>query len=236
VTDPQTPLPGPWQFGTVEAVRAENEHVATVRVKVAQWTPHLPGQHYVVRLTAEDGYTASRSYSVSSPPEDAGVVELTVDRLPDGEVSPYLTEVVEVGDEVELRGPIGGYFAWRGESPLLLVAGGSGIAPVMSMLRSRRLSHPDTPARLLFSVRSPAELIFAGELDPDTTVVYTRQTPDGYERPAGRITAADIGAVAFDAGPAYVCGGSGFVETAAALLAATGYDRSRIRLERYGPT
>jgi ferredoxin-NADP reductase len=230
------PTPGPWQFATVEEIRAENPHVVTLRLKVPQWIPHLPGQHYVVRLTAEDGYTASRSYSVSSPPQDAGVVELTVDRLPDGEVSPYLTEELVVGDEVELRGPIGGYFAWRGERPLLLIAGGSGVAPVMAMLRSRRLSHPDVPVRLLFSVRSPAELIFAGELDPDTTVVYTRQTPDGYERPAGRIAAPDIAAVAFDAGPAYVCGGSGFVETVAALLAADGYDRSRIRLERYGPT
>jgi ferredoxin-NADP reductase len=235
VTEP-APAPGPWQWATVEALRRENAHVVTLRLKVPQWTAHLAGQHYVVRLTAEDGYTASRSYSVSSPPEDAGVVELTVDRLPDGEVSPYLTEVVEVGDEIELRGPIGGYFAWRGERPLLLVAGGSGIAPVMAMLRSRRLSHPDIPARLLFSVRSPDELIFPAELDPDTTVVYTRQTPDGYGRPAGRITAADIENVAFDGGPAYICGSSGFVEAAAALVAGVGYDRTRIRLERYGPS
>jgi ferredoxin-NADP reductase len=236
VTEELAPTPGPWQWATVEAVRPENAHVVTLRLKLAQWIAHLPGQHYVVRLTAEDGYTASRSYSVSSPPEDAGVVELTVDRLPDGEVSPYLTEELVVGDEVELRGPIGGYFAWRGERPLLLVAGGSGIAPVMAMLRSRRLSHQDIPVRLLFSARSPAELIFADELDPDTTVVYTRQTPDGYERPAGRITAADIAAVAFDSGPAYVCGGSGFVEAVAALLAELGYDRTRIKLERYGPS
>jgi ferredoxin-NADP reductase len=220
----------------VEAVRPENAHVATLRLKVPEWIPQLPGQHYVVRLTAEDGYSASRSYSVASPPEDPGVVELTVDRLPDGEVSPYLTEVVAVGDEVEARGPIGGYFVWRGESPLLLVAGGSGVAPVMAMLRSRRLSHPDVPARMLFSVRSPDELIFADELGPETTVVYTRQTPDGFDRPAGRITAGDIAAVAFDSGPAYVCGSSGFVETAARLLVGAGYDASRIKLERYGPS
>ena len=230
------PGPGPWQWATVEAIRPENAHVVTLRFKVPEWRAHLPGQHYVVRLTAEDGYSASRSYSVSSPPEDTGVVELTDDRLPNGEVSPYLTEVVGPGDEVELRGPIGGYFAWRGESPLLLVAGGSGVAPVMAMLRSRRLSRPDVPARLLFSVRTPEELIFADELGEETTVVYTRRTPDGYARPAGRITAADIGAVAFDSGPAYVCGSSGFVEAAARLLAGAGYDRSRIRLERYGPS
>ncbi len=228
------PAPGPWQWATVESVRPENAHVVTLRLKVPRWTEQLPGQHYVVRLTAEDGYSASRSYSVASPPEDAGVVELTVDRLPTGEVSPYLTQEVVAGDEVEVRGPIGGYFVWRGESPLLLVAGGSGVAPVMAMLRSRRLSHPDVPARLLFSVRSPEELIFGNELGPETTVVHTRQAPAGSDRPPGRITAADVAAVAFDGGPAYVCGSTGFVEAAAGLLAATGYDAGRIRLERYG--
>ena len=153
-------------MGDGGGVKPENAHVVTLRLKVPEWRAHLPGQHYVVRLTADDGYSASRSYSVSSPPEDTGVVELTVDRLPDGEVSPYLTEVVMTGDEVEVRGPIGGYFAWRGESPLLLVAGGSGVAPVMAMLRSRRLSRPQVPVRLLFSVRNPDELIFADELGP----------------------------------------------------------------------
>lgn len=229
------PVPGPWQVATVESVRPENPHVVTLRLTVPRWTPHLPGQHYVVRLTADDGYRASRSYSVSSPPEDAGAVELTVDRLPAGEVSPYLTEGVAAGDEVEVRGPIGGYFAWRGESPLLLVAGGSGVAPVMAMLRSRRRSRPDVPVRLLFSVRSPDDLIFAAELGAETTVLYTRRAPDGHGRPPGRVTAADVAAVAYDSGPAFVCGSSGFVEAAARLLADTaGYDRSRIRLERYG--
>jgi ferredoxin-NADP reductase len=233
VTEP-APTPGPWTFATVESVRPENAHVATLRLRVPDRRAHLPGQHYIVRLTAEDGYSASRSYSVASPPEDAGVVELTVDRLPAGEVSPYLTEDVVAGDEVEVRGPVGGYFVWRGESPLLLVAGGSGVAPVMAMLRSRRLSHPDVPVRLLFSVRAPEELIFATELGPETTVVYTRRTPPAATRPAGRITADDVAAVAFDDGPAYVCGSTGFVEAAATLLAQQGYDRSRIKLERYG--
>jgi ferredoxin-NADP reductase len=228
--------PGPWQWARVEAVKPENPHVVTLRLAVPEWRAHLPGQHYVVRLTAEDGYSASRSYSVSSPPEDAGVVELTVDRLRDGEVSPYLTEELVPGDEVELRGPIGGYFAWRGESPLLLVAGGSGVAPVMSMLRSRRLSRPEVPVRMLFSVRAPEELIFAHELGDETTILYTRRIPDGYARPAGRITPADVEAVVFASGPVYVCGSSGFVEAAAGLLAGAGYDRSRIRLERYGPS
>lgn len=232
----ETPAPGPWQYGTVVGVRAENAHVSTVRLAVPEWTAHLPGQHYVVRLTAEDGYRASRSYSVSSPPQDAGAIELTVDRLPDGEVSPYLTEDLVAGDEVEVRGPIGGYFAWRGESPLLLVAGGSGVAPVMAMLRSRRLSHPEVPVRMLFSVRSPEDLIFGPELGPETTVLYTRRTPAGAARPAGRVTAADVAAVAFDTGPAYVCGSNGFVEATARHLVAAGYDRTRIRLERYGPS
>lgn len=122
------PLPrvGPWQWGQVEAVRVENPHVKTIRLALPEWVPHLPGQHYVVRLTAEDGYTASRSYSVASPPADAGAIELTVDRLPEGEVSPYLHDELRVGDELEVRGPIGGHFVWRGEAPLLLVAGGSG--------------------------------------------------------------------------------------------------------------
>ncbi|HEY6748541.1 MAG TPA: FAD-binding oxidoreductase [Mycobacteriales bacterium] len=230
----EAPTPGPWQWATVESVRPENAHVTTLRLRVPDWIEHLPGQHYVVRLTAEDGYSASRSYSVSSPPEDRGVVELTVDRLPNGEVSPYLTEDVMAGDEVEVRGPIGGYFVWRGESPMLLVAGGSGIAPVMSMLRSRRLSRPDVAVRLLFSVRAPEELIFADELGPETTVIYTRRGPEGFGRPPGRITAADVAAVAFDSGPGYVCGSSGFVEAAAALLAGSGYEAGRIRLERYG--
>ena len=231
------PAPGPWRWATVEAVRPENAHVVTLRLRVPGWTAHLPGQHYSVRLTAEDGYTASRSYSVASPPQDAGVVELTVDRLPDGEVSPYLAGELRVGDEVEVRGPIGGYFVWRGESPLLLVAGGSGIAPVMAMLRARRLAAPQLPARLLFSVRSPDDLIYAGVLGPETTVLYTRRTPPGYARPAGRVTAADVAAVGFPAGPAYVCGSSGFVEGVARLLVeAAGYGADRIRLERYGPS
>lgn len=230
------PVPGPWQWATVEALTRENPHVCTLRLRVPRWTPHLPGQHYVVRLTAEDGYTATRSYSVGSPPQQPGVVELTVDRLPDGEVSPYLADELAAGDEVEVRGPVGGHFVWRGEAPLLLVAGGSGIVPVMAMLRANRLG-PQVPARLLFSVRSPADLIYAGELGPETTVLYTRAVPAGHPRPPGRVTAADVSAVAYGEGPAYVCGSSGFVEAAARLLADTGgYDPARILLERYGPT
>jgi ferredoxin-NADP reductase len=236
VTDLSLPLPGTWRWATVESVRAENAHARTLRLRVPDWVPHLPGQHYVVRLTAEDGYSATRSYSVGSPPEDTGVVELTVERLADGEVSPYLVDDVVAGDEIEVRGPIGGYFVWRGDGPLLLVGGGSGVVPVMAMLRHRRLARPDVPARLLFSVRTPADLLYADELGAETTTLYTRRTPPGFARPPARITAADVAAVAFDGGPAYVCGSSGFVETAARLLAEHGYSADRILLERYGPT
>jgi ferredoxin-NADP reductase len=236
---PPAPFPpvGPWQWARVEQIRVENPHVKTLRLALPVWTPHLAGQHYVVRLTADDGYTASRSYSVGSPPEDSGVVELTVDRLPTGEVSPYLHDDVMVGDEVEVRGPVGGYFVWRGGAPLLLLAGGSGVVPVMAMLRHRRLALPEVPARLLLSIRSPEEVIFGDELGPETTVAYSRRTPPGWPRPPGRIGPEDVAAVSFDSGPVYVCGSSGFVEAAARLLAdVAGYPPDRIFLERYGPT
>lgn len=239
MTSPPLPLPpvSDWKYATVEAIRAENPHVRTVRLAVPDWIRHLPGQHYMVRLTAEDGYAASRSYSIGSPPEDEGVVELTVDRLPDGEVSPYLHDELRVGDHVEVRGPIGGYFVWQGASPVLFVAGGSGVVPTMAMLRHRRATCPDVPARLLFSVRTPDELLYADELGPETTVLYTRRAPADCDRPAGRVGPEDVAAVAFDAGPAYVCGSTGFVEAAARLLVdAGGYTADRILIERYGAT
>ena len=196
------------------------------------WTAHLPGQHYDVRLTAPDGYTAQRSYSVASSPLDVGVVELTVDRLEDGEVSPYLTDVLEEGDQVELRGPLGGYFVWRGEAPLLLVGGGSGVVPLMAMLRHRRRAAPDVPARLLYSARTADELIYADELGAETTVRLSRSE--------GRIDAALVRSVAFppgDGGIAFVCGSNGFVETAADLLLEEGgYPAAAVRTERFGAT
>ena len=140
------------------------------------------------------------------------------------------------GDEIEVRGPIGGYFVWRGEAPLLLVAGGSGVAPVMAMLRSRRLSHPDVPVRLCSRSAPRGALSSPASSGPETTIVHTATAPPGVARPAGRITAADIEAVAFDSGPAYVCGSSGFVEAASYLLSQSGYPAGRIRLERYGPS
>ena len=160
------------------------------------WMPHLPGQHYVVRLTAEDGYQAQRSYSVASSPLDEGEIELTIDRLDDGEVSPYFHDVLEEGDEVEVRGPFASYFVWRGEEPVLLVGGGSGVVPLMAMLRHRRRAMPDAPMRLVYSVRAADEVIYADELGDDAVITYTREAPGGWAGHTGRIDAALLGEAA----------------------------------------
>ncbi len=217
-------------------------------LEVPGWPGHLPGQHLDVRLTAEDGYRTARSYSLAAP-TDGARVELTVQRLPDGEVSPYLTGVLAVGDPVELRGPVGGWFVWRptDTGPVLLVAGGAGIVPLMAMVRARRTAGIGTPFRLIYSVRTPDEVYYADELRRpptgdaglDITFVYTRVAPDGWPRPPGRLDVAD-----FDSGgwPAesdpscFVCGPTGFVETAAHILVALGHDPHRIRTERFGPS
>ena len=162
-----------WQVATVAARRQETPRVASLTLALPRWAAHLPGQHYDVRLTAPDGYTAQRSYSAASSPLDEGVVQLTVDRLEDGEVSPYLTDVLVQGDQVELRGPLGGWFVWRGEAPLLLVGGGSGVVPLISMLRHRRRAHPELPARLLYSARTAGEVVFADELGEEARVRLT---------------------------------------------------------------
>ena len=161
--------PGRWQLGTVSSVKEETPRVKSFRIEVPMWMPHLPGQHYDVRLTASDGYTAQRSYSIASSPLDAGEVELTIDCLDDGEVSPYFHDVVEAGDQVEVRGPFSSYFVWRGEAPVLLLGGGSGVVPLMAMLRHRRRTMPDLPMRLVYSVRSADELIYADELGDDAS-------------------------------------------------------------------
>ena len=151
------------------------------------WMAHMPGQHYDVRLTAPDGYRAQRSYSIASSPLDEGEIELTIDRLADGEVSPYFHDVLEVGDQVEVRGPFASYFVWRGERPVLLVGGGSGVVPLMAMLRHRRRTMPDLPMRLVYSVRIPEEVIYADELGDETTRSPTRarRPPAGPGTPAG---------------------------------------------------
>ncbi|MEA2221234.1 MAG: hypothetical protein QOJ35_3860 [Solirubrobacteraceae bacterium] len=230
--------PGRWQLATVTAVTVETPRVKTFRLRPAFWMPHLPGQHYDVRLTAPDGYTAQRSYSIASSPLDEGEIELTIDRLDEGEVSPYFHEVVEVGDAVEVRGPFASYFVWRGSEapPIVLVGGGSGVVPLMAMLRHRRRAMPETAMRLVYSVRTAQDVIYAGELGDETTLTYTREPPTGWSGHTGRLDAALVGAAAAGAMTAYVCGSNGLVETATALLLDAGLRPEWIRTERFGPT
>jgi ferredoxin-NADP reductase len=237
-----------WQVAEVVEVRTETATARSLVLDVPAWPGHMAGQHVDLRLTASDGYSAQRSYSIASAPDGARL-ELTVERLEDGEVSPYLTDVVEPGDRFELRGPVGGWFVWRGDdpSPVLLVAGGSGIVPLMAMLRARAVVGPATPFRLVYSARTPDSIIYADELrrrgrdDPglDVTYAYTRAVPEGWPRPPGRVDAALLteAGLAPDLEPlSFVCGPTGFVEAAARLLVAAGQDPTRIKTERFGPT
>ena len=214
---------------------------------VAGWPGHRAGQHVDLRLTAEDGYQTSRSYSIASPPEDP-TVALTVERIEDGEVSPYLVDVMEPGDEVELRGPVGGWFVWDGEDrPLLLVAGGSGVVPLMAMLRHRAELRSTTPTRLLVSARTLDDLIYGrelGELEAagdglKIFVTLTRRAPpgwDGYTRRIDREMLSEVAWGGGERGRTYVCGPTSFVETAADALVALGHDPAEVRTERFGPT
>jgi ferredoxin-NADP reductase len=228
--------PGRWQVGTVTAVRTETPHVKSFRIALPMWMPHLPGQHYDVRLTAPDGYRAQRSYSVASSPLDEGEIELTIDRLEDGEVSPYFHDVVETGDRVEVRGPFAAYFVWRGEAPVLLVGGGSGVVPLMSILRHRRRVAPERSMRLVYSVREADDVIYAGELADDALLTFTRSAPDGWSGHRGRIDAEMVRAAGGSEGVAYVCGSNPFVESAVGLLLEAGFAPEGIRTERFGPT
>jgi ferredoxin-NADP reductase len=228
--------PGRWQIGEVTSIKRETPTVKSFRIALPMWMPHLPGQHYDVRLTAPDGYRAQRSYSIASSPLDAGEIELTIDRLADGEVSPYFHDVLVAGDQVEVRGPFTSYFVWRGESPVLLVGGGSGVVPLMAMLRHRRRAMPDAEMRLVYSVRSGEDLIFADELGPETTLTYTRDVPTGWSGHTGRIDLALLNGAGKGDGLAFVCGTNGFVETAASLLLEAGWEAGSIRTERFGPT
>jgi ferredoxin-NADP reductase len=228
--------PGAWQIATVASIKVETPHVKSFRLRLPMWMPHLPGQHYDVRLTAPDGYRAQRSYSIASSPLDEGEVELTVDRLDDGEVSPYFHDVVEEGDQVEVRGPFTSYFVWRGESPVLLVGGGSGVVPLMAMLRHRRRTMPELPMRLVYSVRSADDVIYADELGDDAVLTFTREPPADWSGHTGRIDSALIGAAAPAGGTAFVCGSNGFVETATQLLLDAGFAPRDVRTERFGPS
>jgi ferredoxin-NADP reductase len=239
VTDEPRPAPGPgkWQNATVLEVRTETANAKTFRLALPAPSVHLAGQHYIVRLTAPDGYTASRSYSIASPPDGTAEIELTVERLENGEVSAFLHDEVQPGDDLDVRGPIGGWFVWRGDEPALLIGGGSGVVPLMAMLRlARRQSRSDL-LRLIVSARSPADLYYAEELPgPETTVVYTRSAPPGWSRPIRRLNQDDLaGQVAVDA-TAYVCGSPAFADSVTGLLIDDQVPTDRIRVERFGPT
>jgi ferredoxin-NADP reductase len=225
---------GGWCTGTVREVRHPDPRAVLLRIQVAGRTDHLPGQHYVFRLTAEDGYTASRSYSVASAPGDP-LLEFYVERLDDGEVSTYLADVVEPGDELELRGPIGGWFVWTGARPAVGVAGGTGVLPLVAMLRHARDLGQEERVRIAVSVRTLAELPYRAEL-AGHTVVATREAYGA--RTAGRLTADDVAPLVEDGADAdvFVCGSAGFAETASELLVDLGVPPGRVRVERFGPT
>jgi ferredoxin-NADP reductase len=235
-----------WQVGTVTEIRQETETARSIVLEVPDWPGHLAGQHLDVRLTAPDGYRASRSYSVASP-WTGGRIELTVEEVPEGEVSPYLVEALKVGDPLEIRGPVGGWFVWKPEQtgPVQLIGGGSGIVPLMAMLRAHADARSAAPARLLYSVRRPASVIYVDDLkhlaasdDVDLTFVYTREAPPGEPR-VGRIDADVLQAKASapsDELTTYVCGPTPFVEVVADLLVDAGHDPGRVRTERFGPT
>jgi ferredoxin-NADP reductase len=231
-------VPAVWETATVVAVHDETPRAKTLTLRLAAASTHRAGQHYVVRLTAPDGYTASRSYSVASPPDGGNAIDLTVERLDDGEVSTFLHDVLEVGDELEVRGPIGGYFVWEGTTPALLLGGGSGIVPLMAMLRLARTTGHDDLVHLVVSVRSPEDLYYADELAgrDDTTVLYTRAAPPQWSRPTGRLAVADIVPHLRDDQTVYVCGSAPFTGAVGDLLVGLGIAAERLRFERFGPS
>jgi ferredoxin-NADP reductase len=238
-----------WSVGTVVALHDETPTARTITIEVAGWPGHIAGQHVDVRLTDSDGYSAVRSYSIASAPNSQARIELTVERLLDGEVSPYLTKELAVGDRLELRGPIGGWFVWRAQQtePVQLVAGGSGIVPLMAMIRSRVSAGSGAPFRLLYSVREPESVLYRDELEAlsnhvhsmSITYAYTRLVPMGWPRPPGRIDAALVTSATWPSNlvpTCYVCGPTSFVESVAGFLSSSGNSADKIRTERFGPT
>ncbi|WP_067541616.1 ferredoxin reductase [Nocardia crassostreae] len=255
-----------WQPAELLTAHPETPSARTLTLRVPGWPGHLPGQHLDVRLTAPDGYRAARSYSLSAP-ANGDTVEITIQRVPDGEVSGYLVDHYPIGALIEVRGPIGGWFVWNPESDghAVLIAGGSGIVPLAAMLRARRKSANTSRFRLLYSMRDPDDLYYRDELlvdekqhtaervdrtssgdglvriesGVDLFLAYTRSIPAGFARPAGRLTAAEIAALALPPGPdttSYVCGPTPFVEFAATALVSAGHDPAMIKTERFGPT
>ncbi len=237
-----------WKVGEVAGIFQETPKVASLVIDVPGWPGHLAGQHVDVRLTADDGYQAQRSYSIASPPEEQRV-SITVERLEDGEVSPYLVGELHAMDKLELRGPIGGYFVWRaGDSrPLLLIAGGSGVVPLMAMIRHRAAANDRTPVRLLYSSRTVDDVIYREEIDRlaaadqslDVRHTLTREQPPGwkgYRRRLDRQMIDDVAWPASETPLVFICGPTAFVEAAASLLVEHGYDQSWIKTERFGAT
>jgi ferredoxin-NADP reductase len=245
----RTAVPGrlTWQAATLAAARRETPSARTLTFDLPDWPGHLPGQHVDLRLTAPDGYQTQRSFSIASAWTGPGPVELTVQRVEGGEVSTYLTDVVEAGDQVELRGPVGGWFVWRAArpAPVLLVAGGSGVVPLMAMIRARGAVRGRQPFRLVYSVRSPEDALYTAELARrvrddrglDARYVYTRRAPEGWPEPPKRLGVETLNSHGWPPEfhpDCFVCGPTGFVETAADILVALGHDAGAIRTERFG--
>ena len=235
-----------WQVGTVTEVVEETARTRSIALDLPEWPGHLAGQHVDVRLTADDGYQAQRSYSIASAPEDRDVV-LTVEEIEDGEVSPYLVEELRPGDHLELRGPIGGYFVWDAPvgGPLLLLAGGSGVVPLRAIVRHRVATQSDTPVRLLYSARSLEDVIYREELmrtyddEVDIRFTLTRSQPAGWRGYSGRVDAGLIEKIAWPPSErplVYICGPNGFVEAAASALVTLGHEPARVKTERFGPS
>ena len=233
-----------WQTAAVTAITKETDAVTTIELKPPDWAGHRAGQHLDVRLTADDGYAAERSYSIASAPGEP--LAITVQWLENGEVSPYLTEELRVGDELELRGPIGGYFVWEpsDHSPVMLIAGGSGVVPLRSMLRHRQLIGSDVPARLLYSSRTWPDVIYRDELEQyrdGARVIWTltNSQPPGWTGYSSRVNAAMLTEIAWPASQhpiTFICGPTTFVEAVAEILIGLGYPPQRVKTERFGGT
>jgi ferredoxin-NADP reductase len=238
-----------WQIASVADIKPETANVKTFTLRLPAWMRHRAGQHYDIRLTAEDGYQTQRSYSIASEPEREGEVDITVERIRDGEVSSYLHDVLSPGDRIELRGPIGGYFVWEAgmTDPLLLIAGGSGVVPLMSMIRHRRAAGAKNPTILLYSSRHFEDVVYYDELEtltkanggPQIFHTLTRSRPADWQGYARRIDETMLREVAGPLGASaqvFICGPTLMVESAASALVKIGIDSNRIRTERFGPT